>query len=192
MKRSKKAITLHSVKQLWKRMGIRPVEVPLITQNMIDEVTAKPRQSNPMPLNMPALSQPKQIASKPCYQLAWTMVAGVLLLIGVGTFWLTRTVGNEEQKQMTAQVKHTIGRDVGSNLPVMKELSLSDANKENTRSENPQFAKAFEKHQWQTAAKLSSSQVEEHGNEGIICYSKGHISDYCDEEMVTTMLLAFL
>ncbi|MCQ2261958.1 MAG: hypothetical protein MJZ42_02245 [Bacteroidales bacterium] len=182
--RKRTKITLRSIKRLWKRMGRRPVEVPLISQKMIDEVTAQPRQATPVPILIPVTSQPHHNTSKLRYRLA--AAASVLLLIGTGTFWLSQTSGGE--KQMTAQVEFAEDSD----RPVMNPLPISEVKKEGPRDDKCQYARVVEKHQWQTATALPSCREGEHDNAGIVCYSEGRISENCDDEMVTTMLLAFL
>lgn len=186
MKRTKKTITLHSIKRLWKRTGQRSVEVPLITQELIDEITTKPYHAAPMPLRIP--TRPP----KSNHRLAWATAASILLLIGAGTLWLIRPAVCEKQKQTTVRASNTFGFGKVSELSTVKKTTMPEAKKETARNVKHQQAMNREKHQWHTVATPASSQDVKHDIADIVCYSEGHISDICDEETVITMLLAFL
>ncbi|GEM_PF-3386827 len=192
MKRTNKSITLRSIKQLWKRTNRHPVEVPLITQKLIDEITAQPRQTKPLTLIIHSASHPNNNAAKSRHRLVWSAAACVLMLIGAATFWMTETAGGEEQKQATAHLGITTGLEEVSAPFAVKNLPLPEAKKKTSRNVKHQQTMVEEKHQWHTVMTLASSQEEEHNNAGIVCYSEGRISDNCDEEMVTAMLIAFL
>lgn len=191
MKRRKKPITLRSIKQLRKRTGRRPVEVPLITKKLVDEVMAQPRQVNPIHLHRLSPSSQSPSTSMSRRRLIRLTAASVALLIAVGVICLTPGADDQEKGRMTARTESIMGQeDEKTQIEIIEQPALK-VEGESLRSHNHQHATVEKRHEWQTAQKPTSVQ-EEHGNGGIVCYGEGELSDSCDEEMVTRMLLAFL
>ena len=192
MKRRKKTITLRGIRHLWKRTGRRPVEVPLVTRELVDKVIAQPRQSSPITLQMPDSSNHAPSTLGNGHRLQWMVAASVVLLVAAGITSLIRTSEVSEAGLATAQTEPIFMQESGQALPSTDVQSIVEAaTPPHTAPYTKQDAMVEKKHEWQTAQKPIADQ-EGHRNGGIVCYSGGSISDCCDEETVTNMLLAFL
>lgn len=191
MNRRDKPITLRSIKQLWLRTGRRPVEVPLITKKLLDEVTSQPRRPNPTPLHISSQRHLRSMMPMPHHRLAWTTAACTAALMTVGGIWLTSTTGDEEKGLMIARTEHSIAPAPEENviLPSTSEQPLPET-KKTTHTDNRQYAIPEKQHVWQTAHK-PTLENEEIVYGDITCYSGGFRSENCDEKTVTTMLMTF-
>ena len=183
----RKKITLRSIKNLWDRTGQRPVEVPLITPELVDRITSLSRQSDE-PLS-PMMLAPSfcRHAVSPHGRKAWIAAASLALLIAAGTVWLIRATGDEAEGREMARVvcleEHPSAEAVVADCPAHETMDVSKGKAEYTMVEHPT--------QWQTSQEITSAP-EDFSNGGMVCYSDGRRTDNCDEEMVMRMLLAFL
>lgn len=183
--RKKSPITLRSIKHLWERTGRRPVEVPLITKQLIDEITSQPRQYDATPFLVPTSTQPY-----PRRRWIWAAAASVLLLFGALSLWQLGRVGYDER---LVAVRVEPISELDEEAPSkMKDRQAPEEKRQVAQTDVRQHAPMEEYHHWQTAEELPLSIAEEHENGGMVCYSRGQIAEDCDEEMVTRMLLAFL
>ena len=191
MKKEKKAITLRSVKLLWNHAGQRPIEVSLITQELIDDVTAQPRREASDTILLPSAPRPNRQTADLRHRAA-RAAACIVLLAGAGTFWLARIDSVEEPKPSPSLSELNMRDEESAALPPAVDTISAEDLTGNVQRSHHRYAMVREGHQWQTSAAPASCQEEEHGNAGMVCYSGGQFSDNCDEETVTRMLMSFL
>lgn len=191
MRRRRKIITLPRIRQLWKQTGRRPVEIKLITNELVNFVISQPRQTNPTYLQMqiPSSQDPSTLGHG--HRLRWVAAACVALLMAAGIVALMRTAEVPKTELTTAQAEPLPSQENESTLPASEGQHELELERETMQNCDHQYTLVEMKHEWQTVQKPTLDQAE-HKNGGMVCYSGGSISDRCDEETVTSMLLAFL
>ena len=191
MRRRRKIITLPRIRQLWKQTGRQPVEIKLITNELVNFVISQPRQTNPTYLQMqiPSSQDPSTLGHG--HRLRWVAAACVALLMAAGIVALMRTAEVPKTELTTAQAEPLPSQENESMLPASAGQHELVLERETMQNCDHQYALVEMKHEWQTVQKPTLDQAE-HKNGGMVCYSGGSISDRCDEETVTSMLLAFL
>lgn len=191
MRRRRKIITLPRIRQLWKQTGRRPVEIKLITKELANNVISQPRQTNPTYLQMQVSSSQDPSTLGHGHRLRWVAAACVALLMAAGIVALMRTAEVPKTELTTAQAEPLPCQENESTLPASAGQHELELERETMQNCDHQYALVEMKHEWQTVQKPTLDQAE-HKNGGMVCYSGGSISDRCDEETVTSMLLAFL
>lgn len=191
MRRRRKTITLPRIKQLWKQTGRQPVEIKLITKELVNFVISQPRQTNPTYLQMqiPSSQDPSTLGHG--HRLRWMAAACVALLMVAGIVALMRTAEVPKTELTTAQAEPLPSQENENTQPASAGQHELELERETMQNCDHQYALVEMKHEWQTVQKPSLDQAK-HKNGGMVCYSGGSISDRCDEETVTSMLLAFL
>lgn len=191
MRRRRKIITLPRIRQLWKQTGRRPVEIKLITNELVNFVISQPRQTNPTYLQMqiPSSQDPSTLGHG--HRLRWVAAACMVLLMAAGIVALIRTAEVPKTELTTAQAEPLPSQENESTLPASEGQHELELERETMQNCDHQYTLVEMKHEWQTVQKPTLDQAE-HKNGGMVCYSGGRISDRCDEETVTSMLLAFL
>lgn len=191
MRRRMKTITLPRIRQLWKQTGRRPVEIKLITKELVDNVISQPRQTNPTYLQMQVSSSQDPSTLGHGHRLRWMAAACMVLLMAAGIVALIRTAEVPKTELTTAQAEPLPCQGNENTQPASAGQHELELERKTMQNCDHQYALVEMKHEWQTVQKPSLDQAK-HKNGGMVCYSGGSISDRCDEETVTSMLLAFL
>lgn len=203
MNNEKKAITLRGIKRLWKRTG-RPIEVPLITKELINQITSQSRQSNEEIVKIDFQFSNNVI--KHSHHKWLSVAASVTVLISIGILWTTFHMSTQFSQQDRDSKDMNVNQSVATKQMqerglIVAKIEHSSSGKSSSHVINRQsnnikktensFVSDSIRNEWWSDIELSPD-ISEHGNSGMICYSGGSLSSSCDEEMVTSMLLTFI
>lgn len=201
MNNKNKAITLRGIKRLWKRTG-RPIEVPLITKELINQITSQSRQSNEEIVKV--VFQSSNNVIKHSHHKWLSVAASVTVLISIGILWTASHMSsqfhdrdskdmNVNQSVATKQMQERGFIVAKIEHPSSGKSSSHVINRQsnNIKKTENSFVSDSIRNEWWSDIELSPD-ISEHGNSGMICYSGGSLSSTCDEEMVTSMLLTFI